>query len=172
MSAPLLRQLLGQSLAVAFVFGCQFASAEVVDAFGPVRIERITENQSYKLQVGTVLGSFISVQCFLRDTGGNVAFGAPDKFLFPVGGVTKVTLWNEEGQPTDVHAVGYKGGGFAILIVSKDKPNKPDDDEMQAALGVIAHAHKFLAYSVDGTTSTFDAMHMPAAWTRFGQLCH
>jgi len=152
----------------------QAAAGSNIASFGDHWIEQIRENNSYILHLlpskGTTDG-FITVQCFHRDVGGTITIGSPDLLRpFQSGFITAV-LWSGSSRPHDISFLTWGGGGFAVLATTPSSTPSERHDA-QIALETISKATKFLAYSVNGNTTTIDAMHLPAAWTRFGDLCN
>lgn len=148
-------------------------SAEHAGDFGNIWIERIRENNSYRLHLFQTprmnSAGFMDIQCFLGDPRISITLGHPD-VLKKMLGPQIVTLWSEKGDPRDVLFYGHSSGAFAIAIGQRDRADELDRT-IDGVLTTIEHAERFLAFSIGGRTATMDAMHLPAAHARFAQLC-
>jgi hypothetical protein len=150
------------------------ATDGIVNAFGSWRIERVDENDSYRLvglpTQGTKIG--FSVQCFPGQNALSLMLPFPSDFTSNEKEVT-VLAWSDRPETVTTKWLVFDRIAAISMIAPGIMPGtgNPHGEAGERFLSVLREAPTAFSYSIGPFSMTHDTFHLHAALQRFSELC-
>ena len=156
-------------LLLAIPFSAASGADEILNAFGPWRIERIEENDSYQLAGVSTQGTkmYFRIACFPGQNHLSLLLPFPREYKSTKREIT-VVAWSDRPESSSLKLPVFKNAA-AIGIIGKKASRY--DESVAAFLRILFGAPKAFSYSIGPFSMTHDTFHLHAAVERFSELC-